>query len=88
MIECFPEAKIRHCFFYYGQILYRKIINTGINGLNINKKFKGSKRVHKVFYKLKYLFSIKPIFVEPVFYLIKEKIKINDFMEQQIKNNH
>ena len=80
LTEWFPEAKIKHCFFHYGQILYRKITSTGINGLNINQKFEDSKSAHKLFYMLKYLCFIEPIFVEPVFYLIKEKIKIDDFM--------
>ena len=80
LVECFPEAKIKHCFFHYGQILYRKITSTGINGLNINKKFEESRNVHKVFYMLKYLCFIDPKFVEPVFSLIKERIKIDVFM--------
>ena len=80
MVECFPEAKIKHCFFHYGQILYRKITSIGINGLNINKKFKESRNAHKVFYMLKYLCFIDPKFIEPVFSLIKERIKIDVFM--------
>lgn len=53
LINCFPECETKHCFFHYGQILFRKINSTGANGLNINIKFEESRSVQKLFYMIK-----------------------------------
>lgn len=49
LCECFPNAKLKYCFFHYGQIIFRKIRSTGNNGLNINNKFEVSKKAENYF---------------------------------------
>ena len=85
LCECFPNAKLKYCFFHYGQIIFRKIRSTGNNGLNINNKFEVSKKAEKLFLMLKYLCFIEPKYAIIVYNKIKEEVEIENFMIPYIK---